>query len=185
VWDWSIAEMRAVIYARGVSEIIIRNPTARWVFWLVWGAAILVFAWAAPSLTEPCMSYSYEACEPADLVTLGLIATPFYLGFFVAAWAAYRARVMFTDEGMCTKGFFHNKMYPWEQIREVRVMTVKRYANSIRVGTERRVDIYAGNRWIELPAPRAGTFFGKQVFEEQASLLWRTWRTRLELRRVQ
>lgn len=60
----------------------------------------------------------------------------------------------------------------------MRLVKVRQYANAIRVGTDRRMEIRLAEHqyWTALPVPEAGLMLGKGEFEQQSDLIWRTWR---------
>jgi hypothetical protein len=164
-----------------VPEVSIRNPVARWTLWLVVGIGLtLALALILADLgKDPCIDDSGHPCKVPGTVFAGAFLSPLPLGFLLAAYFSYRARTTITEQGIQVRAFMENKLYRWSDIRRVTNVVERRYANGVRMGTERRIQVELTNGKLrELPTPRAGLLVGKQEYQTNADLIYQAWLAR-------
>jgi hypothetical protein len=142
----------------------LRNPTARWAFWLTIGIAVLAFA--GMSVLSPG-----ETPPSAILV----FAIPAAIAFLVAALVSARARLDVTPDGLEIHAVWEHKTYKWDQIGDIRVIRQRHTVNMIPTSVTRYLELRVDGRKVEVPAPRAGRFLGAADFHQKAELVHRAW----------
>jgi hypothetical protein len=119
-----------------------------------------------------------EAAGPLDagqkeavLLLLGIPAVIFLL----AAPVSYRKKLVLLPDGVQLRGVFLTRRYAWNQIESVGVRNEYSSVNFIPTTVVRYLQISVNGKDIDLPAPRAGRFLGREDFEEKAVQFHRLW----------
>lgn len=130
--------------------------------------------WQWPA--NPC-SAATKVCGPTAVLLLLAVFSPLWLVAALVGYYFLRAQVRLDAAGLRAREFFTNRLYPWSDIEDVRVVMTRKYTNNIRTGTERHVDIYYRGKWRTLPVSAGGIMQGKASFERQATQIWQVWQS--------
>jgi len=151
-----------------MEEVTLRMPRERWGSCLGVGFALVLLMIRGSLFTWR---------DDPNQKDLFLLAFGFLAGMFLLIGAlAARKKLVLRPDGVLAQGGLMRKWYRWDEIEDVGVRNVHHSVNYIPTTVVRYVVIRVRGRDVELPAPRAGRFIGRQDFEKKALVFHRLWR---------
>jgi hypothetical protein len=159
-----------------MTDIVIRNPAGRWMFFAVIGVGQLVVCGgievgAVSECPQP------GTCTAGAARAIAEVAGPILAIFLLFAWASARATVTLSDEGLAVRQLLVRTAYPWSEIALVRKVQSSRAPVSVAFFfPERKVQlVFRDGSESDLPAPRAYGPFGAHGYGKRADMIWREW----------
>jgi hypothetical protein len=159
-----------------MTDIVIRNPVGRWMFFAVIGVVQLVLCGGiAAGVVSECPQPG--TCTAGAARGVAEVAGPILAIFLLFAWVSASNSVTLSDDGVAVRPLLVRTAYPWSEIALVR--KVQSGSAPVTVAfrfPEHKVQlVFRDGSEVDLPAPRAFGPIGGRGYGRRADTIWREW----------